>query len=59
MQKDIKSKVIIYPIVISYYNVIINGKNSYGQSIYLYIKRYEKLTKLITGQGQDYTTGFC
>ena len=43
MQKDIKSKVIIYPIVISYYNVIINVKNFYDQSIYLYIKRYEKL----------------
>ena len=40
------------------YNVIINGKNFYDQAIDSVIKWYEKIRKLLTGQGEDYTTGF-
>ena len=39
------------------YNVIINGKNFYDQEIDSDIKRYEEIRKLITQQGEDYTTG--
>ena len=39
------------------YNVIINGKNFYDQSIDSDIKLYEKIRKLTTGQGEDYTPG--
>ena len=37
--------------------MIINGKNFYDQPINADIKRYEEITKLTTGQGEDYTTG--
>ena len=39
------------------YNMIINGKNLYGQAIDSDIKRYEQIRKLTTGQDEDYTTG--
>ena len=39
------------------YNVIINEKNFYDQPIDFDIKWYEKIRKLTTGQGEDYTTG--
>ena len=35
--------------------MIINGKNFYDQPVYSDIKRYEKIRKLTTGQGEDYT----
>ena len=44
--------------IIANYNVIINGKNFYDQAIDSDIKRYEKIRKLMTGQGEDYTTGY-
>ena len=37
--------------------MIINGKNFYDQAIDSDIKRYEEIRKLITQQGEDYTTG--
>ena len=43
--------------IIKNYNVIINGKNFYDQATDSDIKRYEEIRKLITGQGEDYTTG--
>ena len=38
------------------YNIII-GKNFYDQPIGSKIKWYQKIRKLTTGQGEDYTTG--
>ena len=43
--------------IIKNYNVIINGKNIFNQRIDSVIKRYEEIRKLITDQGEDYTTG--
>ena len=43
--------------IINNYNVIINGKCLYDQVIDSGIKRYEKITKFITGQGEDYAVG--
>ena len=37
--------------------MIINGKNFYDQAIDSDIKQYEEIRKLITQQGEDYTTG--
>ena len=36
--------------------MIISGKKFYDQPIDSDIKRYEEIRKLITGQGEDYTT---
>ena len=43
--------------IIKNYNIIINGKNFYDQAIDSDIKRYEQITKLTTGQSEDYTAG--
>ena len=43
--------------IIKNYNVIINGKNFYEQAIDYGIKWYEEISKLTTGQGEDYTAG--
>ena len=37
-------------------NVIINGKNFYGQPIDSDMKQYEEIRKLTTGQSEDYTS---
>ena len=42
--------------IIKNYNVIINGKNFYEQSIDFDIKRFEEIRKLTTGQAEYYTT---
>ena len=42
---------------ITNYNVLIDGKNFYNQPINDVIKQYEKIRKIATGQGGDYTTG--
>ena len=43
--------------IIKNFNVIINRKNFYDQVIDSDIKWYEKIRKLTTGKGEDYTTG--
>ena len=43
--------------IIKNYNVIINGKNFYGQPINSDKKRYKEIRKLTAGQGEYYTTG--
>ena len=43
---------------ITNYNVlIIDGKNFYDQPINDLVKQYNKIRKIATGQGNDYTTG--
>ena len=39
------------------YNIEIDGRNFYDQPINELIKRYDKVRKISTGQGDDYTTG--
>ena len=39
------------------YNIEIDGKNFYDQSINDSIKQYDKIRKISTEQGDDYTTG--
>ena len=42
---------------IIYQRVLSKGKSFYDQAIDSDIKRFEKIRKLTTGQGQDHTTG--
>ena len=39
--------------IIKNHNVIINGKSFYDQHVDSDIKRYEEITKVTTGQGED------
>ena len=39
------------------YNVLIDGRNFYDQNIFDDFKKYEELRKVMTGRGEDYTTG--
>ena len=39
------------------YNVLIDGGNFYDQNISDDFKKYEELRKVMTGRGEDYTTG--
>ena len=42
---------------ITNYNVLIDGRNFYDQPINDQIKKYDKIRKIATGKGDDYTTG--
>ena len=39
------------------YNIEIDGRNFYDQSINDLIKEYDEVRKISTGQGDDYTVG--
>ena len=39
------------------YNALIDGRNFYDQNISDDFKKYEELRKIMTGRGEDYTTG--
>ena len=39
------------------YNIEIDGRNFYDQSINDLIKQYDEIRKISTGKGDDYTTG--
>ena len=39
------------------YNVKIDGRNFFDQPIKNYLKAYDNIRKIGTGQGDDYTTG--
>ena len=43
--------------IIKNYNVIINRKSFYDQTVGFDMKRYEEIRKLTIEQGEDYTTG--
>ena len=40
------------------YNVIIDGRNFFFLSIKNDLKTYDNIKKIVTGQGDDYTTGW-
>ena len=39
------------------YKVLIDGRNFYNRNISNNFKKYEELRKVMTGRGEDYTTG--
>ena len=40
------------------YNVMIDGRNFFDQSIKDDLEIYDNIRKIATGQGDDYTTGY-
>ena len=42
---------------ITNYNVLIDGRNVYDQPVNDLVKQYDKIRKVATGPGDDYTTG--
>ena len=42
---------------ITKYNVLIDGRNFFYQPISDEIKKYDEIRKIVTGKGDDYTTG--
>ena len=42
---------------ITNYNILIDGRNFYDQSVKDSIKQHDEIRKTATGQGDDYTTG--
>ena len=42
---------------IKYYNVVIDGRNSFDQPVEIDFIIYDSARKVATGQGDDYTTG--
>ena len=56
--KEIVTENIFLPRVdINDYNILIDGRNFYYQNIPDNFKKYEELRKVMTGRGEDYTTG--
>ena len=49
---------IIFQLYIKDYNVIIDGRNFFDQPIKNDLKTYDNIKKIVTGQGDDYTTGW-
>ena len=39
------------------YNVMIDGRNLFGQPVKYNLRTYDNIKKIATGQGDDYTTG--
>ena len=54
---DSFQKYIPQRVKIENYNIEIDGKNFYDQSINDSIKKYDEVRKVSTRQGDDYTTG--
>ena len=54
---DSYKKYLLPRVKIENYNIEIDGRNFYDQPINDSIKQYDKIRKISTGQGDDYTTG--
>ena len=54
---DSSKKYFLPRVKIENHNIEIDGKNFYDQPINDSIKQYDKIRKISTGQGDDYTTG--
>ena len=52
------TKYFLPKIYFKYYNVLIDGTNFYDQNISEDFKKHEELRKVMTGRGEDYTTGY-
>ena len=57
VERDNHRKYFLSRVDITKYNVLINGRNFYDQSINDLIKQYDEIKKIARGQGDDYTTG--
>ena len=57
VERNSHTKYFLARVNITNYNVLIDGRNFYHQSINDQIKKYDKIRKTAAGQGGDYTTG--
>ena len=57
VERDSDRKYFLPRVDITNYNVLIDGRNFYDQSINDQIKKYDEIRKIATGKGDNYTTG--
>ena len=57
VQRDSHRKYFLPKVDLTNYNVLIDGRDFYDQSINYQIKKYDKIRKIATGKGDDYTSG--
>ena len=55
VSRDSQRKYFLPRVDITNYNLLIDGRNFYDQSINDQIKKYDKIGKITTGKGDDYT----
>ena len=55
---DSSKKYFLARVKIENYDIKIDGKDFYDQPINDSVKQYDKIRKISTGQGNDYTTGY-
>ena len=58
VERDSHRKYFLPRVDITKYNVLIDGRNFYNQPVSDQIKKYDEIRKIVTGQGDDYTTGY-
>ena len=56
-ERNIHRKYFLPRVNITNYNVLIDGRTFFDQTINDQIKKYEEIRKIATGRGDDYTTG--
>ena len=57
VERDSRRTYFLPRVDITNYNVLIDGRNFYDQPINDQIKKYDEVRKVMTGKGDDYTTG--
>ena len=57
VERDSHRKYFLQGVDTTNYNVLIDGRNFYDQPINDQIKKYDEVRKVMTGKGDDYTTG--
>ena len=57
VERDSHRKYFLPRVNITNYNVLIDGRNFYDQPINNQIKKYDKVRKVMTRKGDDYTNG--
>ena len=57
VERNSRTKYFLPGVNITNYNVLIDDRNFYDQSINDSIKQYDEIWKTATGQGDNYTTG--
>ena len=56
VQTDSNRKYFLPRVKITNYNVLVDGRNFYDQSIRDEFRKYDEIRKITRGQGDDYTT---
>ena len=57
IRRDDHRKYFLPRVDIKKYNVLIDGRNFYDQTISDELRKYDEVKTIMTGKGEDYTTG--